>query len=138
MLQKLSMSTVTWHAVSMTSLEHFWALKVPSRPFAWQASRLTSRLFHFIIMENVKQWSLTNASQRFLNSADVLLVLDNGVAYPCHSQILSLRSAIICKMLEDLAIQHEQHDKKVRTPLADFTEAQCSQLLAYFHLWITA
>ena len=39
-----------------------------------------------------------------------------------------MHSAVLCNMLKDLA---RQHDEKVRIPLADFTEAQCSALLTY-------
>ena len=64
-----------------------------------------------------------------MKAADVLLVLDNGVAVLCHSQILSMHSAVICNMLSDLA----QHEDKVKIPLPDFTEAQCLALLAYLY-----
>ena len=82
-------------------------------------------------MENAKQLSLPNACVEFMNTADVLLVLDDGVAIRCHSQILSLHSAVLCNMLADLAAS--QHNEKVRVPLPDFTEAQCSALLAYLY-----
>ena len=64
-----------------------------------------------------------------MKTADVLLVLDDGAAILCHSQILSMHSAVICNMLADLA----QHEGKVNIPLPGFTEAQCSALLAYLY-----
>ena len=80
-------------------------------------------------MEDPKQVSLPNASEAFMKAADVLLVLDDGTAVLCHSQILSMHSAVICNMLADLA----QHEGKVSVPLPEFTEAQCSALLAYLY-----
>ena len=64
-----------------------------------------------------------------MKSADALLVLDDGAAIQCHSQILSMHSTVICSMLSDLT----QHDGKVNIPLPGFTEAQCSALLAYIY-----
>ena len=55
----------------------------------------------------------------------------------CHSQILSLHSAVICDMLEDLGSQHRPSRLKTllphftEIPLPDFTEAECSAVLAY-------
>ena len=80
-------------------------------------------------MEHAKQISLPDASEAFMKAGDVLLVLDNGVAIQSHSQILSMHSAVICNMLSDLA----QKDGKVSIPLPEFTEAQCSALLAYLY-----
>ena len=57
----------------------------------------------------------------------MLLVLDDGTAVPCHSHILTKHSAVFCNMFSDLA----QHEGMVRIPLPEFTEAQCSALLAY-------
>ena len=59
-------------------------------------------------MDDVKQLSLPNVSGDFMKSADVLLVLDDGTAIPCHSQILSLHSAVLCNMLADLASQQSE------------------------------
>lgn len=52
------------------------------------------------------------------------------MALPCHSQTLSMHSAVLCNMLKDLA---SQHNEKVKIPLADFTETQCSALIAYMN-----
>ena len=82
-------------------------------------------------MEEAKQLCLPGVSETFMRTADVLLVLDNGVAIPCHSQILSLHSTVLCNMLTDLAASKQ--NERVKLPLADFTEAQCSALLAYFY-----
>ena len=84
-----------------------------------------------ISMENGKQLSLPGASEAFMKTADVLLVLDDGMAILCHSQILSLNSAVLCNMLADLG--PSQHNEKVKVPLADFTEAQCMALLKYLY-----
>ena len=81
-------------------------------------------------MENAKQLTLPNISEAYMKAADVLLVLDDGTAVLCHSQVLSMHSAVICNMLSDLA---SQHNEKVMIPLVDLTEAQCSALLAYLH-----
>ena len=56
-----------------------------------------------ISMVNTKQLSLPNVSEAFMKTADVLLVLDDGLAILCHSQMLSLHSAVLCNMLADLA-----------------------------------
>ena len=81
-------------------------------------------------MENVQQmaWPDAQYSDRYEKCADVLLVLDNGTAIPCHSQILSMHSAVLCNMLARLG-RPAQRESKV--PLPDFTEAQCSALLRY-------
>ena len=83
-----------------------------------------------ISMENAKELILPNISKVFMKTADMLLVLDDGVAILCHSQILSMHSAVLCNMLADLA---SQRNEKVSVPLPDFTEAQCSALLAYLY-----
>ena len=80
--------------------------------------------------ENTKQLTLPIVSKAFMDIADVLLVLDDGVAMPCHSQTLSMHSAVLCNMLADLA---GQRNEKIRIPLAGFTEAQCSALLKYLY-----
>ena len=81
-------------------------------------------------MEDVKQLSLPKVPEAFMRGADVLLVLDDGVGIPCHSQILSMHSTVICNMLSDLA----SHDnEKVKVPLAEFTAEQCLLLLAYLY-----
>lgn len=82
-------------------------------------------------MENAKQLSLPNVSEDFMRSADVVLLLDDGVAILCHSQILSLHSTVIRDMLANLPAG--QHDDLINIPLADFTEAQCSALLSYLY-----
>ena len=46
-------------------------------------------------MENVKQVSLPDVTEAFTKSADALLDLDDGIAIQCHSQILSMHSAVI-------------------------------------------
>ena len=78
-----------------------------------------------------KHLSLPNVSDDFMKTADVLLVLDDGVAISCHSQILSMHSAVLRNMLALVASQHTT--KKIRIPLADFTEAQCSALLTHLY-----
>ena len=80
-------------------------------------------------MENAKQLTLANISEAYMKTADVLLVLDDGVAILCHSQILSKHSAVFCNMFSDLA----QHEGKVKIPLPGFSEAQCSALLTYLY-----
>ena len=80
-------------------------------------------------MGNAKQITLPNVSEAFMKAADVILVLDDGAAVLCHSQILSLHSAVLCNMLSDLA----EHEGKVRIPLPGFTEAQCTALLKYLY-----
>ena len=82
-------------------------------------------------MLHPKQLASPNMSEAFMESADVLLVLDDGTAVPCHSHILSMHSAVLCNMLKDLARQHDE--KVIRIPLEDFTEAQCSALLSYLY-----
>ena len=80
----------------------------------------------------IKRLAVPDVSEEFMNSADVLLILHDGVAIPCHSQILSMHSAVLRNMLADLpACQH----KELRSiPLADFTEAQCSAVLAHLYV----
>ena len=78
---------------------------------------------------NAMQLSHPGNSQAHMKSADVLHILDDGVAVPCHSQILPMHSAVLCNMLDVLAAS--QHDEKVKVPLTNFTEAQCFALLAY-------
>ena len=80
-------------------------------------------------MKQAKQVALPNVSAAFLKAADVLLVLDDGTAILCHSQILSVHSSVISNMLADL----NQHEGKVRIPLPEFTEAQCLALLEYLY-----
>ena len=87
----------------------------------------------------MKQLSLPGVSQRYWKSADVLIVLDNGVAFRCHSQILSLHSAVLCNMLEDLGSQHYPRVKTLlpqftEIPLPHFTEAECIAVLTYLYL----
>ena len=86
-----------------------------------------------VSMDNVKQMAWPNAQywDRYTRCADVLLILDNGTAVPCHSKMLSLHSAVLRNMLEDLAGQH--NDEKIRIPLPCFTEAQCSALLKWLY-----
>ena len=88
---------------------------------------------HLLIysMENAKRLSLPNVSEAFMNTADVLLVLNDGVAIQCHSQVLSLHSAVLCNMLADLA--DSQRTEKVRIPHPTFTEVQCLALLKYLY-----
>lgn len=81
-------------------------------------------------MESEKQLSLPNVSERFMATADMVLVLDDGVGVLCHSQVLALHSTVICNMLADLA--GERLDR-IKFPLPDFTEAQCSALLAWLY-----
>ena len=82
-------------------------------------------------MEDDKKLALPNGSEDFMKSADVVLVLDDGKAIPCHSQLLSLHSAVLRNMLADLPAR--QPDEKVEIPLKDFTEAQCSVLIEYLY-----
>ena len=83
-------------------------------------------------MQTGKQLSLPNVSNAFMKTADVLLVLDDGVAISCHSQILCLHSAVLRNMLADLAA-NQQTKGVLSIPLADFTEAQCSALLTFLY-----
>ena len=92
--------------------------------------RLTKMAETTMVMDKVKQLSLPNVTEDFMKNADVLLVLDDGVGILCHSQILSLYSAVFCNMLADVT---GKHGERVKIPLADFTEAQCSALLKYFY-----
>ena len=57
-----------------------------------------------------------------MRSADVVLVLDDGVAILCHSQILSLHSAVIRGMLAELPAG--QHDDPINIPRLQSTSAQ--------------
>ena len=81
-------------------------------------------------MQRVVQLQLPNVSLRHIASADMLLVLDNGVSVLCHSQIMLLHSAVLCNLMKD---SPRQHNGTVMLPLADFTETQCSALLAYLY-----
>ena len=54
-----------------------------------------------------------------------------ALAVLCHSQILALHAAVFRNMLADLPAR--QSDGRVRVPFPDFTEAQCSALLAYLY-----
>ena len=102
---------------------------------AGNSSMLASELLlHFYIcnsMEHAKQLSLPGVSKDFMNDADVLLVLDDGTAIPCHSQILSLHSTVLRNMIADLPAS--KRSERTNIPLADFTEAQCSALLTYLY-----
>ena len=73
--------------------------------------------------------AVSRASAASKEAADVHLVLDDGTAILCHSQILSKHSAVFGNMFSDLA----QQEGKVKIPLPEFTEAQCSALLAYLY-----
>ena len=86
--------------------------------------------FEAISMKNANQVSLPNVLKAFMKGADVLLVLNNGIAIPCHSQILSMHSALFCNMLADLP---GLPNEKIKVPLADFTVEQCLVLLAYLY-----
>ena len=86
--------------------------------------------FRMTSMANAKQLILINMGEAFTKTADVLLVLDSGVAILCHSQVLSTHSTVLSNMFRDVG---SQHDNKVRIPLTDFTEAQCSALLNYLY-----
>ena len=74
------------------------------------------------------QVQLPNVSLRHMASADMLLILGNKAGVLCHSQILSLHSTVICNMLADLAGGHAE---RIKFPLPEFTESQCSALLTY-------
>ena len=82
-------------------------------------------------MDDPKALSLPNVPEEYFKSADVLLVLSDGTAVLCHSQILALHSAVLRNMLADVPAR--QSDGRVRVPFPDFTEAQCSALLAYLY-----
>ena len=82
-------------------------------------------------MDDPRVLSLPNVPEEFMKSADVLLVLSNGSAILCHSQILALHSAVFRNMLADLPAR--QSDGRARVPFPDFTEAQCFALLAYLY-----
>lgn len=86
-------------------------------------------------MESAEQPTLPGVSQAFMETADVLLVLDDGAAVPCHSQILAMHSPVLCNMLKDLA---SEHNEVVSIPLADFTQAQCSALLGCLYYSISS
>lgn len=81
-------------------------------------------------MDDAKLLTLPDISEAFMKTADVLLVLDDGVAIQCYSQILAMHSTVLCNMLADLS---SQNDEIFKVPLADFTEAQCSAVLAYLY-----
>ena len=81
-------------------------------------------------LERVKQLSLPNVSERYMATADMVLILDSGVGVLCHSQILALHSTVICNMLTDLA---GEHPGRIKFPLPEFTETQCSALLAWLY-----
>ena len=85
-----------------------------------------------ITMQEVKRWALPNVSEEFWNTADVLLVLDGGIAIPCHSQILSLHSIVLRNLLADLPAS-QRGGPLVEVPLPDFTEGQCSAVLVYLY-----
>lgn len=70
--------------------------------------------------------SRSTSRMRGFKSADIRLVLDDGIAIPCHREVLSLHSAVFSNMLEDLV---SQHNEIVEIPLPDFSEAQCLALL---------
>ena len=74
-------------------------------------------------------------SQAFMETADVLLVLDDGAAVPCHSQILAMHSPVLFSLLRDVP---NEHNEVVRIPLADFTQAQCSALLGCLYYNISS
>ena len=80
--------------------------------------------------QSAKQLTLPDITEAFMSTADVLLVLDDGTAIKCHSQILSMHSAVLCNMVADL---RSQQNEMIKIPLADFTEAQCSALLTYMY-----
>ena len=82
---------------------------------------------------NTKHLLPPDVSDAWFKSADVCLVLDDGTAIPCHSDVLSMHSAVIGNMLEDVASQHDQENKMVELPLPDFSEAQCTALLRYLY-----
>ena len=80
-------------------------------------------------------------SQAFMETADVLLVMDDGAVVPCHSQILAMHSPVLCNMLQDLASEHDARIMQglvFRIPLPDFTEAQCSALLGCLYYSISS
>ena len=104
-----------------SSSQHF------SFSFSWLLSRLLLLVYNQMIN---KLLDLPNASDAYMRSGGVLLVLEEGVAMICHSQILSLHSSVFFKMFEDLA---SKHDKRTRIPLSGFTESQCSDVLAYLY-----
>ena len=85
-------------------------------------------LFIATSMDNAEQVSLPSVPEAIVETADVLLVLDDGIVIPCHGHILSMHSAVICNMLEDLT---SQLNEKIQIPLADFTAEQCLVLLEY-------
>ena len=82
-------------------------------------------------MANAKALSLPIVPKEFMDTGDMLLVLSDGVAILCHSQILALHSAVFRNMLADKPAR--QLDGRVEVPLPDFTEAQCSALLCYLY-----
>lgn len=80
----------------------------------------------------IKRLALPDVSEDFMDSADVLLVLDDGVAIPRHSQILSLHSAVLRNMLADLPAG-QRSGPLIEVPLPNFREAQCSAVLVYLY-----
>ena len=68
--------------------------------------------------------------RRSCKHADVLLVLDDSAAIPCHSHILAMHSAVISNMLADLA---SQPNENIKIPLPDLTADQCLALLEYLN-----
>ena len=82
---------------------------------------------------NTKHLLPPDVSDAWFKSADVCLVLDNGTAIPCHSDVLAMHSAVISNVLEDVGSQHTKQEKMVELPLPAFSEAQCVALLRYFY-----
>ena len=82
---------------------------------------------------NTKHLLPPDVSDAWFKSADVCLVLDDGTAILCHSDVLSMHSAVIGNMLEDVASQHGQENKMLELPLPDFSEAECVALLRYLY-----
>ena len=77
------------------------------------------------------QLCLPNVPEAFMESADVLLVLDDGGAILCHSHILAMHSAVLCNMLADLDVS--QPDEQIKVPLADFSAEQCLAVISYLY-----
>ena len=104
-------------------------------PFMFlQACTLVCRPWCLLKMtgtQNTTQLRLPNVPEAFMDSADVLLVLDECVTIPCHSHILAMHSAVLCNMLADL--DSSQPDEEIKIPLADFTAEQCLAVLDYLY-----
>lgn len=81
-------------------------------------------------MEVIKRIVLPKFSETYMESGDVLLVLDDGVAMICHSHILSVHSSVFRKTFEDTA---SEDDKRTRISLPNFTESQCTVVLAWLY-----